>query len=138
MFQGFKTQQPAFWCIDFPWFWYRLLRHCRVLVVIYLCLSHYYIVISQETCAKKTRASVLFILSDIGGHLILLISRTNTMQNVERIFSLSKSDKEMLQRSEYDLQVCHSNVLWSPHGSKRLKFSCIELFTTENDTSWFL
>lgn len=40
-----------------------------------------------------------------------MISRANAVQCVEKTYPLSRADKELLQRTEYDLQVCFLGIL---------------------------
>lgn len=61
------------------------------------------------------------------------------MQNVDRTFSLSRADKELLQRSEYGLQVCHSNIIGSSIDFSVSNFRGGEYFATWNYViNWFL
>jgi hypothetical protein len=48
----------------------------------------------------------------------LYISRTSVSQTVEKTFQLSRSDRETVQRQEYELQVC--TLLC------KLKFTCLD------------
>lgn len=79
-----------------------------------------YLWVAIESIYSSSYVNPTYISLTCASHYWLLawISRNNTLQSVEKTFQLSRTDREMLQKAEYDLQVgLHRTVIFSPTNS---------------------